>query len=368
MSLTLTNYWWLLIWLFVGGAICNYFPKRREVLGDRVVTRWDIWPAILLVLPYIVWAGFRGDWADTGLYRAGFLNRTESLSSIPAVFLGDGKDPGFTVLMILLRVFIGDSDKVFFLIVAAFQMFCIAATYRRFSENFWLCIFLFVVSTDYMSWMHNGIRQFIAATVIFACFDLLLKKRFVPLICIILLVSTIHGSALLMIPIIFVVQGHAWNVKTILTLALTMVIVVFIERFTPILNSLLQDTQYDNMMTNGIWENDDGTSIIRVLVYSVPALLSLLGLKQLRRANDPVINICVNCSIVTMAIYLVSAVSSGIYIGRIPIYTTLQGYMALPWLIDHIFERKSAQLMYVITIVLFVLFFFFQMHFVWGLV
>ena len=65
MSLTLTNYWWLLIWLFVGGAICSYFPKRRELVNDRVVTRWDIWPAILMVLPYIVWAGFRPDFADS---------------------------------------------------------------------------------------------------------------------------------------------------------------------------------------------------------------------------------------------------------------------------------------------------------------
>ena len=65
MSLTLTNYWWLLIWLFLGGAICSYFPKRREVLGDRVVERWTPFAAILMVLPYIVWAGFRNDWADS---------------------------------------------------------------------------------------------------------------------------------------------------------------------------------------------------------------------------------------------------------------------------------------------------------------
>ena len=368
MSLQLTNYWWLLIWLFLGGAICSYFPKRREVLGDQIVTRWDIWPAIILVLPYIIWAGYRGDWADTGLYRAGFLNRTEPMSAIPSIFAGDGKDPGFTVLMILLKGFIGNSDKLFFMIVAAFHMLCIGEIYRKFSTNYWFCVFLFVASTDYMSWMHNGIRQFIAVTAIFACFDWLLKKRFIPLVGVILLVSTIHGSALLMIPIIFIVQGEAWNIKTILTLILTMVVVIFIDRFTPVLNNLLQDTQYDNMMTNGIWENDDGTSMIRVLVYSVPALLSLLGLKHIRRANDPIINISVNCAIVTMAIYLVSAVSSGIYIGRIPIYTTLQGYMALPWLIDHIFDKKSAQLMYVLTVVMFVLFFFFQMHFVWGLV
>ena len=63
--MTLTNYWWLLIWLFLGGAILGSMPKRREIVGDHSVTRWDIVPAILMVLPYILWAGFRTDFGDS---------------------------------------------------------------------------------------------------------------------------------------------------------------------------------------------------------------------------------------------------------------------------------------------------------------
>ena len=187
------------------------------------------------------------------------------------------------------------------------------------------------------------------------------------MIAVILAASTLHGSALLMIPIIFVVQGQAWNAKTMLMLAATAVIVLFVDRFTPILNDLLQETQYDDMMTNEIWAQDDGTNIVRVLVYSVPTIFSLLGLRYVRSANNPIINICVNCSIVTMAFYLIASVSSGIYIGRLPIYTTLQGYIALPWLIDQIFERNSARLVRMLMVAMFCLFFFFQTHFIWGL-
>lgn len=49
-----TNYWWLLIWLFLGGTILGNMPKRRERLGNRIVERWNIWPAFLVVLPYII--------------------------------------------------------------------------------------------------------------------------------------------------------------------------------------------------------------------------------------------------------------------------------------------------------------------------
>ena len=121
------------------------------------------------------------------------------------------------------------------------------------------------------------------------------------------------------------------------------------------------------MMTNSIWAKDDGTNIIRVLVYSVPALFSLAGLRYVRSANNPVINVCVNCSIVTMALYLVSSVSSGIYIGRLPIYTTLQGYIVLPWIIDRMFEPRSARLIRIIMVLMFCVFFYFQAGHIWHL-
>ena len=369
MSFTLTNYWWLLIWLFLGGFLCSYIPKRRELLNGRTEERWSPFAALLLVLPYIIWGGYRPNgFGDTGLYRADFLNAEASLGAAFSILTSDSKDVGFYALRSLLKMVIGNNDELFFLLIAAFQILGMAVIYRRYAADYWMCVFLFVASTDYLSWVHNGMRQYIAVIAIFLCFPLLLRRRYVPHILVILLASTIHGSALLMLPIIFVVQGEAWNAKTILMLLATAVIVVFVDRFTPILNELLQETQYDDMMTNEIWTQDDGTNIIRVLVYSVPALLSLFGLRFVRAANDPVINLSVNCSIVTMAFYLIASVSSGIYIGRLPIYTTLQGYIALPWLIDHIFEERSARLMRIITVVMFVIFYFFQMHFIWGLV
>ena len=211
-------------------------------------------------------------------------------------------------------------------------------------------------------------RQFIAVAIIFAGFQYLVEKRYIKMVLLILLASSFHGSALLMIPIVFIVQGKAWDIKTVLMLLATAVVIAFIDRFSPILNDLLQDTQYDGMMTNEIWTTDNGTNIIRVAVYSVPAVFSLFGLKYIRAAHNPVMNICVNCSIVTMALYLVASVSSGIYIGRLPIYTTLQGYMALPWMIDQIFEERSARLVRYVMYGAYLIFFYFQMHFTWGVI
>ena len=119
-------------------------------------------------------------------------------------------------------------------------------------------------------------------------------------------------------------------------------------------------------MTNEIMQNKTGTNILRVIVYSVPLLLSIVGKRYIYEANDPLINLCVNCSVITTALYAISAVTSGIYFGRLPIYTSLTGYILLPWLINHMFEKKSAILVKLLMFGCYFLFFYYQMHIAWG--
>ena len=63
--MTLTNYWWLLIWLFFGGALASYLPKHQELVNGKSEKRWSVTAAILMILPYIIWAGTRKSFGDT---------------------------------------------------------------------------------------------------------------------------------------------------------------------------------------------------------------------------------------------------------------------------------------------------------------
>ena len=100
-------------------------------------------------------------------------------------------------------------------------------------------------------------------------FEFVLKKKYVPAVILILLASIIHGSVLIMLPIIFVVQGKAWNKRTVFTALVFVIGIVFIDRFTSILDTLLTETQYSDMITNEIWTTDDGTNIFRILFYFI---------------------------------------------------------------------------------------------------
>lgn len=367
--MTLTNYWWLLIWMFIGGGVLAAFaPKRLELVFEKKEERWRPFAAFLLMLPFIIWAGFRTDSVvgDTESYRNAFEEAPEVLSQIPSYLETITKDKGFYLLTALIKV-ITSNSVVYFLIIAAFQLLVLVWLYRKYSCNYWLSIFLVIASTDYMSWAQNGIRQFMAITICLLATPFMLKRKYISAIVFILLASTMHQSALIMIPIMFIVQGKPWNKRTISFMLAAFVAIIFVSEFTNWLDTAMQETQYANMVTDWTEWEDDGTNPLRVLVYSIPMILSIVGLKYVRQEADPVVDLCVNMSIITSGIYLISMMTSGLFLGRLPAYCSFYNGILLPWEIEHIFTKDSAKIIKLITVASYCAFFYYQMHFSWGL-
>lgn len=369
--MTLTNYWWLLIWMFTGGLFLAYFaPKQVQNMTGEIKRYWMLIPSIILIVPYVIWAGFRTDsWGDTYAYRDMFATAPARLNELVSYIASAEKDQGFSALVVLIKSIIGNSDIIFFIIIALIQFLCLIYVYRKYSCNLWLSVFIFIASTDYMSWVHNGMRQFLAVCITTVAIALSIKKRYAVAIILILLASTIHASAIIMLPGMFIIQGKAWNKKTILALIAALIAILMIDRFTGLLEFFLADTQYSNAVSTWVQEGDDGTSPIRVFVYAVPIILALIGSKYIRKVDDPAINLSVNAGICAIGIFAVSVFSSGIFIGRLPVYfyTMSQGIL-LPWVIDNIFTEKSRKIMLMAMIICYIIYFYYQMHIGWGLI
>ncbi len=365
-----SSYWWQLIWIFfLGGFMTLLGFKRKEIVLGKEVTRWEPFAACIIAIPYILMIGFRDDsFGDTGAYRGTMLSAPSSLSKLPAYLETITKDRGYAVFTVIEKSIFGNSDVIFFIIIAAIQIGCLIYFYRKYSCDFWSSMFLFIASTELMSWGYNGIRQFLAMAIIIVNSRFLFEKKYIQMIIVVLIASTFHASMLIMLPIIFIVQGKAWNKKTILTIILTVVILFYINEFTNILDELLSNTQYSNMVTDWTEWEDDGTNPIRVFVYCIPMILSIIGLPQIRKLNDNFINIITNMSIMTAAIAVISMVTSGIFIGRmIALPAFYSTGLLLPWEIKNLFTKDSAFLMKIAMIIGYILFFYYQMHFTWGI-
>ena len=364
-----SNYISILFWCALVGVLAFLIPQvyRIEKLNQEQVKRISPSFAVIVVLPLVIWTSNRGNVGDTYAYIDSFQNMPTDFSGIGQYLETVTKDRGFYFCSAIIKCVVGNREIIYLFILAVVQSYLLFKIYRKYSTRFLISFFLFIASADYISWMFNGVRQFTAATIVFACFPWILEKKYIRIITVVLLASFIHGSALIFLPFVFIVQGKAWNKKTLFFILGVIAIVFFADRFTNILDTLLIDTQYENSL-HSLEIADDGTNILRVLVYAMPMILSLVGFRFIKKENSLIINICTNMSIAATGIYIVSMFTSGILIGRLPVYFSLYNYILLPWEIDHMFTKRSAQLVYLIMIGAYLIYYYYQLHFAWSLI
>ena len=371
-------YLWYYIVLAFMGFIMYIQQKNRELAPSNRINRSEnentdfrvSWLfGIALVIPLILIAGFR-DWdlaskfGDTGYYILDYRNSPGSLGEVMSKIDWDARAPGYQIFMALVKQLTNADYTGFFIIVASIQTICLLIGYRRNCEDIVICIFLFFASTDFMSWEMNGIRQFLVVAILFAIFPLVQKRRFFLFALIVLVLFTIHKSALIVIPIYIAALGKPFNKKTIIGLLAIMIALVFAGEFTNFMDDSLQGTVYKNMVSE--FEGDNGTNIIRVFVYSIPAFLAIINRGKINEDTPEIIKISVNMSLFTAALYMLSIPISGVYMGRLPIYCSLFNYILLPWEIKNFFREDTRNLIKIAMVIFYLVFYVYQMT-TWGL-
>lgn len=360
--------WYLFVFLLILYWVAKVANQSYPVFiaGEYELRyKWFSALAVIAVLTYVA-ATRHPKFIDTWSYYSHYIRESGTWESIVSIYHGEGKDKGFYIFTAIIKALVGNHPQVYFAIVAGFCLLCVVSIYRKYSCNFFITIFLFLASSDYVQWTHNGIRQFMAVSMTFAATDLLLKKRYLPYFCVVLFASLFHATALIMIPVSFVVMGKPWNSKTVLFIMAVLIAVTSLDSLTGAITALMESTQYagdvDSLLAT------EGTNYLRVLVFCIPPLMALLFRRHLSLANVPIISLAVNMSIVSMGAYVISMFVSGIFIGRVPIYFSLYNYILLPWLIDRAFEKSSAKLIYLAVMGCYMAFYYYQMHIVWGAV
>lgn len=345
-----------------------YREEYNELIGEY---SWHVKPlfAFIVMVPVIWMAMNRRYVGDTEMYINTFMNMPEitSISAAIEYFSTRMKDGGYYTFVALLKTIFGDNFRLYLLTMALIHACSVVFLYRKYTYSIIFPLFLFIASTDYISWMFNGMRQFTAVCIVLMATPFMLKRKIVPAIAIILFASLFHQTALLMIPIFLIAGGESWNKKTMFFIFAVLVAIVFVDRFTGILDFALSDTQYKNVVSDYTAWGDDGTNPIRVLVYSIPALLSFVYRNKIIEESNPIYNFCTNMSIISMGLYLLSMATSGIFIGRLPIYASLYSYILLPWEIDTFFGNNR-DFVKNVAILGYIGFYFFAMHFQYRLI
>ena len=360
-------YYFLLVWTIGFGIILNMASQHSYNNGIVTERKYSIFILIVAFLPLIIFAGARSNGvADTATYIGMFEAYPSTLNELfSSDILNDSRMKGFIVFSTFIKQYISTDYSIWLFIIAIPTCICIMMTLKKYSTNIAASIFLFMASCQFI-WLFNGMRQYFVVAILFACTPMILNKQPIPYFIIVLILSTIHKSAIIMIPMYFIVSGEPWNKKTMIIVVICIFAIIFADSFLDIFDDVMDETSFTQGL-NAKKGNDNGTSLIRIFIESIPTIIAFLWRENLKGKYIPIMKISVNMSIVSTCIYIISKiVKSGIMVGRLPIYLSVYNLILLPWLIDTIFEEKTKRLVYYMMILCYLGFFYYQMQITWG--
>lgn len=353
------NYLLIVFYLLIWGI----FEQRHSddtVFSETCAPYYSKYMVFLLALPIILWAGFRPNVEDTYNYRVGFISSGAGFHAVQDTINSNVKGKGYDVFINLIKPVIGNNDVLFFVIVSAIITCGILHTWRKYSCNLPQSVFLFVVAADCYSWMFNGIRQGMAVAIVFAAYPFLFERKYIKYIIFVLLATTIHSSAIICLIALVFVNHIPWKSRTVLFVTGVLVVVAGLNSFTSVLENMLTNTEYANVVEQ--FGTDNGVSIQRFAVYSVPTVIAFIFRRQINAYDDRILDFAVNMSVLSSMFYFLGVFTSGIYIGRIPIYFSLWNNILLPWEIKCLFNKRNATVITIAMIAFYLYYNYYQMN------
>lgn len=348
-------YYSMIIWVvFVGliGELSATFKKNELGEYEKHISKIFVF----IAMGYIVFmVGMRSGVGDTYAY----INMFKDMPSNIVEFSTEQytKDRGFTILSILFKQFISQDYHVWLFTISVICGLAVAIAVYKYSSNYFYSLFLFITMVQFV-WMLNGMRQFIVVSILFANLDLIVDKKPIRFFILVALLSTIHITAWIMIPVYFYAQIRPFTIQQLFAIVVILVIGLSIDKIADAYSYTLEDTAYEGYLE--VAATSDGSNILRSIVAMCPFALAWFGRKHIVNKKSKLINVSINMSLASGLLYFISSFSGGILIGRLPIYFDMYNIILLPWLIKNIFEIKERRLAYFVVSICFLFFFYYK--------
>lgn len=330
-DLRYTNDIVLLIWIGIAALLSKSATKKKVTVLGQEEERYSLLFAVVVFFPIFWFVTTVFMRSDMYAYQSGYNSDTMSVNEVFQNWNSIDKGPGYSLLVAFSKSIGIVNFQQFRVVLALLQSVPLVLIYRKYSEEYVFSVFLFIANMIYDGWMMNGMRQFLAACIIFAAFPFILKKnRVIIALLVALLAMTVHKSAIIMIPVIFLVQFKPWSRLTvIMMIGFAIVLYIYIHQ--------------SDWMSEEALQQATGSNPLRIAVSAIPVVIAFIGRKQIAAANNHVANICINMSIVTTIMYAVASLTSGIMAGRLPGYTLIYNFILFPYLLNKVFNETISK-------------------------
>lgn len=234
-------------------------------------------------------------------------------------------EPGLPILATIVGWFTDDGIYFVFTCSLITVGLILYNTFKN-SHNFVFCVLLFVLVGIWHE-SFNGVRQYLAAAIIFSGYKYIYDKKFLKYCGIVFLAFCVHRSAIIMIVPYFILRNRI-NFRNVLLLLVGTYIVSYSYESVFTFVGFLKETDI-HMSDYAYYSNSVNT--LRVLVFCAPAALALLLLRSNGRSREN--DFYINLLLVNAAAML--ATSNSAYLARLSIYTNVYTPIAMAKLLNH---------------------------------
>ena len=271
-------------------------------------------------------------------------------------------DWGFYALLSFFRGIFHANNQALFFICALITMGCLFYRYYKLDlTDKETLFFLFITCGMYASTM-NGVRQWFASGILFLAFPLIKKKRWLPYFVIVLLVSTVHSSALIFMLLYFVIKNRAWGKTMKGMIFFALILLVTYPVTGRYISMLLAESENFSQYSNQVISSGYGANVFRIMVYVLPVLVAFCFRNKMKQ--EPYYDIIINFAVLDM-LFMMLAMTNWVY-ARFCIYFDPFLLIVYIWILKYCFTRNSKRLARVLYYALFLAYFWYQMYVGFG--
>jgi len=341
----MTILWLNLAVVFFFSFFSRYFAKPALSLVSLTSISNNKIFAIGALLSLALVGGLRSNIGDTYFYKYAYEINDFTWDQVK-----EKENIGFWIMQMFLKR-ISDDPQILIFTAAAITNVLIVLIFLKYSRQFELSTYVYITGGLFLVSM-NGLRQVLTAAIVFTATKFIISGNFFAYALIVLFASTFHESALIMLPIYFLVRYKAWSKATIMLLVIAVVIVVGFDKFSSILFSSIENTQYGHYKDF----QEGGANVIRVAVFGAPLFIAFLGREKLREIF-PESDYIVNMSLIGLVFMIVS--TQNWIFARFSIYFTLYQLILIAWIVK-LFNPKEQRFVYLGILVFYFLFYYYE--------
>jgi transmembrane protein EpsG len=313
-----------------------YFFRGSSPVGVRGEKKPLIWFVIFVILSLSLVSGLRflvgTDYVnytilfyDSNNYKIG----TENLEDI---------EIGFILLCRFVYLF-SHSPFSLFLVSSFIINIIIVLSIREASDIFWLSCFLYIAAGAFYS-TFNVLRQSLAMAIVFLAVIYLMKGKTWQYFLLVCIASLFHLSALIMLPVYFIVTRRAWSPVFLVLIIFELLIFVFYSQFVNLLMVFLVNTRYTSYK-DVLLNAERGVNLVRYFVALAPILLAFLFRKKLEKVQGS--NVLINMALLGFLLFLLAL--KQVYFARVCIYFSMFIVLLIPRVISVIEDKRLRYLL-----------------------